>query len=164
MITDARALKPRSVPQDMAHRDGEIDHLAAALDPIASENVSIFGPSGAGKTTLAKYVLGRLERDRLEYRWAYHNCMSESSKAGALHSLVRDAGLGRDLRRNGTPTGVYVDRISERDEPMALVLDELEEYDLIEQDDEDDGRYRVLDADVSSSLNVDIPTPNRGCD
>jgi cell division control protein 6 len=43
-------------------------------------------------------------------------------------------------------------------------LDKLEEYDLIEQDDEDDGRYRVLDADVSSSLNVDIPTPNRGCD
>lgn len=35
MITDARALQDRYVPQDMAHRDGAIDHLAAALDPIA---------------------------------------------------------------------------------------------------------------------------------
>jgi Cdc6-like AAA superfamily ATPase len=129
MITDARALQNRYVPQDMAHRDGAIDHLAATLDPPVSENVSIFGPSGSGKTTLAKYVLGRLKRDRLEYRWGYHNCMSESSKAGALHSLVRDAGLGRDLRRTGTPTGVYIDRISEREDPMALVLDEIDMLD-----------------------------------
>lgn len=129
MITDARALKPAFVPRDMAHRDGPIDRLAATLDPLTAENVSIFGPSGAGKTTLAKYVLGRLERDRLEYRWGYHNCMSESSTAGALHSLVRDARLGRDLRRTGTPTGTYIDRISEREEPMALVLDEIDMLD-----------------------------------
>jgi hypothetical protein len=42
MITDARALKPAFVPRDMAHRDGPIDHLAATLDPLVSENVSIF--------------------------------------------------------------------------------------------------------------------------
>ena len=105
------ALKPRSVPQDRAYRDAEIDHLAATLDPLTAENVSIFGPSGAGKTTLVKYVLGRLERDRVEYRWGYHNCMSESSTAGALHSLVRNARLGRDLRRNGASTGTYIDRV-----------------------------------------------------
>jgi len=38
-------------------------------------------------------------------------------------------------------------------------LNKLEEYDLIEQDDE---RYRILDAKITSSLSIDIPTANRG--
>ena len=60
MITDARALKPRSVPQDMVHRDSEIDHLAAALDPIASENVSIFNQCQS--YSAISYLANRLSR------------------------------------------------------------------------------------------------------
>jgi len=130
MISDARALRPEFVPRDMVHRDGAIDHMAAVLNPVgASENVALFGPSGSGKTTLAKFVLGKLEVETLDYRWGYHDCMGESSKAGALHQLVRDAGLARDLRRSGTPIGEYLDRIRAVDGSLAVVLDEVDVLD-----------------------------------
>jgi len=127
MITDARALKPDYIPQDMAHRDGPIDHMATALDlRFDGENITIFGPSGSGKTTLAKYVLDRLESDALEFRWGYCSCISESTKHGVLHQLVRDAGLGRDMQRTGTATGQFLDRLESVDDRLALVVDEVD--------------------------------------
>jgi cell division control protein 6 len=133
MITDARALRPEFIPRDMVHRQGAIDHMVAVLDPhlwsSTSDNISIFGPSGAGKTTLAKYVLRKMEGSRLDYRWGYVNCMSESSKIGALHQLLRDCRLGQDIRRSGTPASEYFERIREFDGELVFVLDEVDVLD-----------------------------------
>jgi Cdc6-like AAA superfamily ATPase len=105
MITDARALRPDTVPQDLHHRDGQIDHLSSVLAPSQlsyAEDVCIFGPSGTGKTTIAKYTLGQLEREDLGVRWAYVNGMSDNTTAAVMHTIVRDVGLGADLRREGS--------------------------------------------------------------
>jgi Cdc6-like AAA superfamily ATPase len=90
------------------------------------ENVSVYGPSGAGKTTLAKYVLEKLKAEVLDVRWGYVNCFSDSSKQAVLSQLVRDADLGRDLRRSGTPTSAFLDRIREYDGQFVAVLDEVD--------------------------------------
>lgn len=130
MITDANALRPEFIPRDMMHRQGVIDHIASVLDPhMAIENISLFGPSGSGKTTVAKYVLRQIEGKNLDYRWGYVNCISNSSKSGALHQLVRSSELGRDIRRSGTPAGEYLDRIRDYDHMLSLVLDEVDVLD-----------------------------------
>jgi Cdc6-like AAA superfamily ATPase len=130
MITDARALRTEFVPRDLHHRDGHIDHLSSVLTPVSltdsGEHVCIYGPSGAGKTTLAKYVLEELEAEVLDVRWGYVNCIAESSKQAVLSQLVRDAGLGKDLRRSGTPTGAFLDRIREYDGQVVTILDEVD--------------------------------------
>lgn len=138
MITDARALRPQFIPRDMVHRQGAIDQMVSIIDPlkwsVSSDNISIFGPSGSGKTTLAKYVLRKMERSHLDYRWGYVNCMSESSKTGALHRLLRDCRLGQDIRRAGTPASEYFERIREFDGVLVFVVDEadvLDEPELI---------------------------------
>lgn len=95
MITDARALRTEHVPRDLHHRDGQIDHLSSVLDPTGVtnlEDVCIFGPSGTGKTTIAKYTLSLLERKALDIRWGYVNCMTESTSAAALYKHVCDPG------------------------------------------------------------------------
>lgn len=128
MITDARALRPEFVPRDLEHRDGQIDHLSSVLAPIqfnSAENVCIFGPSGAGKTTIAKYVLSQLERESLGIRWGYVNCMADNTAAAALHTLVRNLNLGADLRRRGEPTSLAIDRLRQCDDQVVTILDEV---------------------------------------
>ena len=105
MITDARALRPDYVPRDLYHREGQIDHLSSKLDDARmhrGDHVFIFGPSGTGKTTIAKYTLSQLEREDLGVRWAYVNGMSDNTTAAVMHTIVRDVGLGADLRREGS--------------------------------------------------------------
>jgi len=126
MITDARAVRPGFIPRDLHHRDAQITHLSSVLTHgFFGETACVFGPSGAGKTTISKYVLSDLEREWLGMRWGYVNGMSDNSAAAALHRAVRELGLGADLRRRGEPTSVAVDRIRECDDHLAIVLDEV---------------------------------------
>jgi cell division control protein 6 len=128
MISDARALEHHFVPQDLNHRGGQIDSLAAALEPItqgaAGEHTLIVGPSGSGKTTLAKYVAQKLDRQRLAFDWGYVNCQSDPSPTAALHQLVKSAGV--DARRpEGTSRGYYFDRLADHDGQLVTIVDEV---------------------------------------
>jgi cell division control protein 6 len=128
MISDARALEHHFLPEDLKHRDGQIDALAAALEPITrgttGEHTLVVGPSGSGKTTLAKYVARNLERQRLDYDWGYVNCQSDPSPTAALHQLVKSAGV--DARRpEGTSRGYYFDRLADYDGQLVLTVDEV---------------------------------------
>lgn len=128
MITDARALEHRFVPQDLNHREGQVEALASALEPIthggAGEHTLVVGPSGSGKTTLAKYVARQLERQRLDFDWGYVNCQSDPSPTAALHQLVTSAGV--DVRRpEGTSRGYYFDRLADHDGHLVMIVDEV---------------------------------------
>ena len=50
MITDARVLQAEFVPQEIEHRDAEVNYLSSAFEPIVEgdrgEHTLIFGPSG----------------------------------------------------------------------------------------------------------------------
>ncbi len=95
------------------------------------ENTLIFGPSGTGKTTLARFVVRELERETLDLRWGYHNCISGSSKSEVLFGIMRDAGLGADLRKTGSPTSSFLDRLRESDRRVVVIIDEV---DVLEDD------------------------------
>jgi Cdc6-like AAA superfamily ATPase len=114
----------------MYHRDGKIDSLTATLRPAASglppENCGIFGPSGTGKTTLAKYVLGQLESEALSVRWGYVNCMAEPTRTGVIYELLRDVGLGASLPREGSSAGRFLDSLREFDGRFIAILDEVD--------------------------------------
>ncbi|QIO23075.1 Cdc6/Cdc18 family protein [Haloarcula sp. JP-L23] len=128
MITDARALRPEFVPRDLHHREGHIDHLSSILAPPSleyAEDICIFGPSGAGKTTIAKYTLGQLEREMLDLRWGYVNCLRDNSAGAVVHAFAREVGVGADLRSEGTPTSTVIRRLRDRDEQFIAVLDEV---------------------------------------
>ncbi|WP_255193975.1 Cdc6/Cdc18 family protein [Natronobeatus ordinarius] len=130
MITDARALRRSFVPQELQHRDGQISHLSAALRPITrglpGEDVFIYGPSGVGKTTLARYVAEQLQAATFGSRWGYVNCMSDSSTNAVLQRLVRDTGLAAHLSTDGTPASEFYDQFREFDGQVLVILDEVD--------------------------------------
>jgi cell division control protein 6 len=128
MIGDARALEHHFVPQDLHHRGGQIDALAAALEPItqgaAGENTLVVGPSGSGKTTLAKYVARKLDRQQPAFDWGYVNCQTDPSPTAALHQLVTSAGVAA-RRPDGTSRGYYFDRLADHDGQLVTIVDEV---------------------------------------
>lgn len=130
MIADARAFQPETVPEELHHREGHIDALTRAFQPIADgvsgEDVFLSGPSGAGKTTTVKFVLSRLERETFNVRWGYANCISTSSAPTAMNALLRDLGYAADLRPEGTPAAAYYDRLRDLDHQFVAVLDEVD--------------------------------------
>ncbi|MXR20325.1 Cdc6/Cdc18 family protein [Halobacterium bonnevillei] len=139
MITDARALQPDFVPTELHHREGEIDALTTTLRPIADgfkgDDAFIFGPSGAGKTTIARYVVDLLQQENLDTTTGYVNAMSNSTRADALYALVRDAGLAYDLRKEGSHASRFLSRIKDVDGQFIAIVDEvhvLEDYDTLQ--------------------------------
>ena len=132
MITNAKVFRPEYPPRDLHHREGQLDHLSSALDPTKvsrPENVCIFGPSGAGKTTIAKYTLDQLEKEALDLHWAYVNCMADNTPAAVLFEILRETGLSADIKREGTASSEAVRRLRECDDHIIAVLDEVASLD-----------------------------------
>ena len=135
MIQNARVLREDWVPQELQHRDGQLQHLSGELKPVAhglgAESILITGPSGSGKTTIAKYIVRQLEEETLGIRWGYTNCISSPSESALIYSLARDAGRANDLRPEGTPTALLLDRLRELDDHFVAIVDEV---DVLEDD------------------------------
>ena len=57
MIKDARVLQ-QFIPREVQHRHAEVNYLSSVLDPITqgqrADTALLHGPSGAGKTCIAR--------------------------------------------------------------------------------------------------------------
>jgi orc1/cdc6 family replication initiation protein len=132
MIQDARVLQDEFVPQEVEHRDVEVDQLSAALDPITrgepAETALLFGPSGVGKTCIAKYTLERLREATLDVDYQYVNCWQDHSRFKVLYRILDGVDTTYDIHRQSTPHDELLERLRERDGPQAvIVLDEVDQ-------------------------------------
>jgi len=139
MITSHRAFQQTYVPSELHHREGAIETLTTTLRPLteglAGTDVFIFGPSGTGKTTLARYVVDLLEQENPDLTSGYVNAMSNGARTDALYTLTRDAGVTHDIRRQGSTASRFLRRIQDIDSQILAVVDEvhvLDDYDTLQ--------------------------------
>lgn len=134
MIRDARVLQPEFVPREVRHRDGEVDALEAALDPITrgqtAEIPFLVGPSGTGKTCIAKFMAEKLRESVLDIHTQYVNCWRAYSQFRALYRILDGIGQAVDIHRQSTPRDELLNRIEQYDGPPYLVI--LDEVDQLE--------------------------------
>jgi len=132
MITDARVLRQEFVPGDLEHRDAETTYLSETLAPIADgetpETVIMHGPSGVGKTCVAKYMGDQLRQEVLDAEFQYVNCWQHYSRYRALHRILEGLGQTLDIHRQSTPRDELVERLRQYDgPPCVVVLDEVDQ-------------------------------------
>jgi orc1/cdc6 family replication initiation protein len=132
MITDARVLQPEFIPKEVVHRDAEVNHLSGAFDPVTrgepAETAMLFGPSGVGKTCIAKFTLDRLRETVLDVNHQYINCWQNYTRFRVLYRILEGVGRTVDVHRQSTPKDELLERVHEYDgPPYVVVLDEVDQ-------------------------------------
>lgn len=135
MIEDARVLREGFIPSDVVHRDAEVNTLSRVLDPVTdgdpADPVLITGPSGVGKTTIAKFVVNRLRENALDVEAIHVNCWQSYSRFKAIYNILEGLGKTVDVHRQSTPHDELLDRLAEYDGPPVIVT--LDEADQLEE-------------------------------
>lgn len=132
MITDARVLQPEFIPREVQHRDAEVNYLSSVLDPIAqgqrADPALLHGPSGAGKTCIAQFLVERLREEVVNLDYQYVNCWEDHSRFKTLYRLLDGIGRTVDIHRQSTPKDVLLERLRENSNtPHVVILDEVDQ-------------------------------------
>jgi orc1/cdc6 family replication initiation protein len=134
MIRDARVLQPEFVPQDVVHRNQEVHTLSAALEPVTrgqnGETSLIYGPSGTGKTCIARYIAEDLRREVVDVNTQYVNCWEDYSRFKTLYRILEGIDRTLDIHRQSTPRDELLERLRDYDGPQYVVI--LDEVDQLE--------------------------------
>ena len=132
MIANGRVLRPEFVPQDVVHRDAEVHHLSSALRPITEgepgETALLCGPSGVGKTCIARFTVERLREEALGVDRQYVNCWEDYSRFKILYRLLEGLGRAFDVHRKSTPKDELLERLRTHEgPPYVIILDEVDQ-------------------------------------
>ena len=128
MITTHRVFEDTHLPHRYPHRDAAVNHLhrqlAQSIDGDPAADLLISGPSGVGKTSLARYALTKLT-EQAPIQTAYVRCLGSTTG-----QLLR--ALQRALTSDPVPENRPVDDVHDTLEatltrPAVVILDEADE-------------------------------------
>ncbi|ELZ39001.1 AAA ATPase [Halorubrum tebenquichense DSM 14210] len=107
-----------------------MNEVTDALSPIEdgqrAENCFLFGPSGAGKTTVAKAAVRELRKEVLDVPHAYVNCWRDYTRNAVLDRLSRDL-VGAAVPRSAS-TSTLLERVHRNfNGPGVVILDEVDQ-------------------------------------
>jgi len=132
MIRDARVLRAGFIPQEVEHRDAEVNHLSSVLKPITSgepaDTAVVTGPIQA--RPVSKFVTERLREEALDVEATYVNCWRNHTRFRTLYQILDDIGRTIDIHRQSTPHDELIDRLQQYNESRTVVI--LDEADQLE--------------------------------
>lgn len=132
IIRDEAVLLPEYVPDELLHRERELQAIADSVKPLVTrrtpQNLFIYGPSGCGKTTCVKYIMKQLAEHSSAVLLVYVNCWQNPTQLAVYNRIVEEMRL--PLPRRGLAADEIFDRILQFTKnyrkPVLLVLDEMD--------------------------------------
>ncbi|TKX78820.1 AAA family ATPase [Halorubrum sp. SD626R] len=130
MLRDGEVFEDDHLPDPIVGRNRHMNEVTDALAPIEdgfrAENCFLFGPSGVGKTTVAKAAVRELRREVLDVPYAYVNCWRDYTRNGVLDQVAR--GLLNAAIPPSPSTSRLIDLIkSNLHGPGVVILDEADQ-------------------------------------
>lgn len=140
IFKDKKTLQANYTPEEISHRDEQIEVVASILAPILRlekpSNLFIYGKTGTGKTLSVNYTTSQImdiakERD-LPIKVVYLNCKLKKV-VDTEYRIV--AQLAREFGKNVPPTGLPTDEIykifysavDKQEQFVILILDEIDQ-------------------------------------
>lgn len=133
VIEDARVLQDDFIPVEVEYRNQELNRLSEALAPCLEgeppEDIVIFGPTGTGKTCIAKYTLDQLREEAPGVATQYINCWQDYNKYRTVQRLMEGLGKGEMIESRWTAKDELIVRLREElDGPYVVILDEVDQH------------------------------------
>ncbi|WP_255171205.1 Cdc6/Cdc18 family protein [Natrononativus amylolyticus] len=132
MIADARVFQDTFLPDEIVHRNAELNRLSGIVQPVLegnpAETACLFGPTGVGKTCCAQYALEQLRETTFDIETAYVNCWHNYNGYRVLYRLLEELNRTLDVHRQSTPKDELYDRLRQADtHPYVVILDEVDQ-------------------------------------
>lgn len=130
MLRDATVFDDDHLPREIVGRNAHMNEVTDALAPIEdgfrAENCYLFGPSGAGKTTVARAAVRELRKEVLDVPTAYINCWQDYSRSGVLERTAKEL-TGAAVPKNAPARNILEKLQQGLDSPSVIILDEVDQ-------------------------------------
>ncbi|MFH1637742.1 MAG: ORC1-type DNA replication protein [Candidatus Woesearchaeota archaeon] len=141
LFRDKKILQNQHIPENIPHREGEINKLAGILAPTLRldkpSNIFIYGKTGTGKTLVAKYVTENLmkiaEKNKLAIKVFYLNCKLKrvsDTEYRMVAELTRSC-FGEEVPATGLPTDevykLFLNALNRKKILLIIILDEIDQ-------------------------------------
>ena len=133
MLRNARVLDDDVTPDRelVLHRREEIetalDYLRPRSDGSLGNPLFVFGPTGVGKTMLAKLVLRILTEEGVDADTSVVNCWTDYTETDVLFSVADDLLDQRHHRQSSAASEITRQLRDQPDKPRYVVLDEADQ-------------------------------------
>lgn len=140
LFVDRKALLPAYTPENILHRDKEVNQIAKILAPLLkqerSSNVFVYGNTGSGKTLTIRHITENMRQvsanKNIPLKIIYSNCKLKRVSDTEYRLIAHLASFfGRSVPSTGLPTDdvykVFYDSLEKEKKNILIVLDEIDQ-------------------------------------
>jgi cell division control protein 6 len=140
MFKDKKVLQDQFTPDNLSHRDEQIEQIAGILAPALRlekpSNLFCYGKTGTGKTVVTRYVIDQIletsKKKGIPLKIAYLNCKMKRVSDTEYRLIAQLCSLfGKSVPATGLPTDEvyksFIKTIDKNNNLVILVLDEIDQ-------------------------------------